>query len=48
MSFRYAAGINKPGFNPLAAQSLLYNLYSWGRNNEGELGLGNLATYSSP
>lgn len=48
MSFRYAAGINKPGFNPLAAQGLLYNLYGWGDNGSGQLGLGNITTYSSP
>ena len=50
MSFRYAAGINKPGFNPLAAQTstLLYNLYSWGINSGGQLGLGNRTNYSSP
>lgn len=48
MSFRYAAGINKPGFNPLAAQSLLYNLYGWGKGVFGILGLGNQNYYSSP
>ena len=48
MSFRYAAGINKPGFNPLAAQSLLYNLFAWGANGSGQLGLGNTTDYSSP
>ena len=42
MSFRYASGIRKPGFNPLAAQTSIevYGLYSWGTNDEGQLGLG--------
>lgn len=50
MSFRYAAGINKPGFNPLGAQTstTLYNLYSWGNNTYGQLGLSNTTAYSSP
>lgn len=50
MSFRYAAGINKPGFNPLAAQTTTtyYNLYGWGSNPYGQLGLGNTTYYSSP
>ena len=50
MSFRYAAGINKPGFNPLAAQTstTYYNLYGWGFNNYGQLGTGNTTNYSSP
>lgn len=50
MSFRYAAGINKPGFNPLAAQPTLYTYYlnSWGWNQFGVLGLGNEDPYSSP
>ena len=50
MSFRYVSGINKPGFNPLAAQTttLLYNLYAWGGNSYGQLGLGNITPYSSP
>ena len=50
MSFRYASGINKPGFNPLAAQTstTLYNLFTWGLNSEGQLGLGNITNYSSP
>jgi len=50
VSFRYVSGINKPGFNPLAAQTTttLYNLFSWGRNSFGELGLGNTTKYSSP
>lgn len=52
MSFRYASGINKPGFNPLAVQTSVTTyepyLYSWGRNNTGQLGLGNLTAYSSP
>ena len=46
----FAGSIVKPGFNPLAAQtpSYTYYLYSWGRNNFGELGLGNTTYYSSP
>jgi len=42
--------IVKPGFNPLGAQTstILYELYSWGRNNSGQLGLGNITNYSSP
>ena len=50
MSFRYASGIRKPGFNPLAAQttSYLYNLFTWGLNSSGQLGLSNRTSYSSP
>ena len=50
MSFRYAAGINKPGFNPLAAQTstTYYNLYSWGQNAYGQLGQGDTSNRSSP
>jgi YD repeat-containing protein len=50
MSFRYGSGIVKPGFNPLGAQTttVLYNLFSWGRNVYGQLGLGNTTVYSSP
>ena len=52
MSFRYASGINKPGFNPLAVQTSVTTyepyLYSWGSNAEGQLGLGNTTSYSSP
>jgi len=49
VSFRYAAGFNKPGFNPLATQtSTFYSLYSWGSNANGALGLGNATYYSSP
>ena len=50
MSFRYSAGFNKPGFNPLATQTstILYNLYGWGVGTGGALGLGNTTTYSSP
>jgi len=50
VSFRYAAGINKPGFNPLATQTstIYYQLYGWGSNGSGQLGLGNVTNYSSP
>lgn len=50
MSFRYGSGINKPGFDPLAAptSTTVYNLYAWGDNNYGQLGLGNVNYYSSP
>jgi hypothetical protein len=50
VSFRYVSGINKPGFNPLAAQTttVFYELYSWGLNGDGQLGLGNITNYSSP
>jgi alpha-tubulin suppressor-like RCC1 family protein len=50
VSFRYAAGINKPGFNPLATQTTTYlnNLYAWGYNGYGGLGLSNTTAYSSP
>lgn len=42
--------IVKPGFNPLAAQTSVttYNLFMWGNNNSGQLGRGNLTSYSSP
>ena len=50
MSFRYGSGINKPGFDALAAQTTTYTyeLWSWGRNHYGQLGLGNTTSYSSP
>jgi alpha-tubulin suppressor-like RCC1 family protein len=50
VSFRYVSGINKPGFNPLAAQTstYLYNLFTWGLNGDGQLGLSNRTNYSSP
>jgi alpha-tubulin suppressor-like RCC1 family protein len=42
--------IVKPGFNPLGAQTSVteFNLYSWGNNATGELGLNNRTLYSSP
>jgi alpha-tubulin suppressor-like RCC1 family protein len=50
MSMRYKGAINKPGFNPLAAPSptYIYNLFSFGLNGNGQLGLGNTTNYSSP
>jgi len=52
MSLRqmFAGSIVKPGLNPLVAPTptYLYNLYSWGGNNYGQLGLGNTTSYSSP
>ena len=52
MSFRYSSGINKPGFNPLGAQTSTNTyfpyLYSWATNDRGQLGLGNVTNYSSP
>ena len=52
MSIRqmFPGSIVKPGFNPLAAPtpSYTYNLYSWGSNNNGQLGLSNTTNYSSP
>jgi len=50
VSFRYVSGINKPGFNPLAAQTTttFYNLFSWGAGQNGKLALGNVTNYSSP
>ena len=51
MSFRYQGAWIQAGlFNPLAAPPpiLLYNLYTWGQNNYGQLGLGNTTNYSSP
>jgi alpha-tubulin suppressor-like RCC1 family protein len=43
--------IVKPGFNPLAEQTsevVAGGLWSWGRNNRGQLGVGNTTSYSSP
>jgi alpha-tubulin suppressor-like RCC1 family protein len=52
MSLRqiFPGGIVKPGFNPLAAQTTttFVNLYGWGQNDAGQLGLGNRTKYSSP
>ena len=46
----FAGSIVKPGFNPLAAGTPIYayNLYAWGGNGNGQLGLGNTTNYSSP
>ena len=46
----FAGSIVKPGLNPLVAPtpSYTYNLYSWGLNTSGQLGLGNRTNYSSP
>jgi alpha-tubulin suppressor-like RCC1 family protein len=46
----FQGSIVKPGFNPLAAQtvSYLYNLFAWGVNNQGQLGTGNTTQYLSP
>ena len=50
MSMRWQAAIIKPGFNPLGTQTTtyLYELWSWGYNAFGRLGLGNTTNYSSP
>ena len=50
MSFKYASGINKPGFNPLSAQTTTIErtLFSWGLNSFGALGLGDITNRSSP
>ena len=51
MSRRYLAGFVQDGlFNPLVAPTptYLYNLFSWGNNSQGQLGLGNITNYSSP
>jgi alpha-tubulin suppressor-like RCC1 family protein len=45
-----AGSIIKPGFNPLAQGTPIYayELYAWGQNANGQLGLNNLTNYSSP
>jgi alpha-tubulin suppressor-like RCC1 family protein len=50
MSYRYPNAIIKPGLNTLVspAPQYTYYLYSWGRGNTGQLGLGNTTNYSSP
>ena len=46
----FLGSIVKPGFNPLVAPtpSYTYYLYGWGGNPQGQLGLGNRTSYSSP
>ena len=51
MSNRYLGGFIQNGlFNPLIAPtpSYLSNLFGWGLNTDGQLGIGNLTNYSSP
>jgi len=50
MSYRYGASYLDPGLNTLAAPSpqYTYNLYAWGYNPNGSLGLGSITNYSSP
>jgi len=51
MSQRYLGGWIQAGlFNPLAAPTgtYLYELWSWGFNTQGQLGLNNITSYSSP
>lgn len=52
MSIRqmFPGSIVKPGFNPLATPPIVYtyNLYSWGQNGSGQLGISNTFGYSSP
>jgi len=46
----FPGSIVKPGFNPLAAQTntTFYNLYAWGQNGFGQLGIGTSSNVSSP
>jgi alpha-tubulin suppressor-like RCC1 family protein len=50
VSYRYGAAFLDPGLNTLTAPtpSYTYYLYSWGANQNGQLGLNNLTYYSSP
>ena len=53
MSIRqmYGGSIVKPGLNTLASPAAIVTyqgLWTWGRNNNGQLGLGNITNYSSP
>ena len=52
MSRRYLGGWIQDGlFNPLAAPgapTYTYELWSWGNNSIGQLGLNNTTYYSSP
>ncbi len=52
MSLRYTgAWLQDGAFNPLVAPTptILYNLYAWGDNSQGEMGVGNTTNYySSP
>ena len=52
MSQRYLAGFIQAGlFNPLVAPpppTYTYELWSWGQNTSGQLGLGDITNRSSP
>ena len=52
MSFRYPDGFISNSINTLTASNTagyyLSQLYSWGRNNLGQLGQNNTTNYSSP
>ena len=50
MSYRYGASYLDPGLNTLVAPTgtLFYNLFTWGDNGRGQLGLNNRTSYSSP
>jgi len=52
VSYRYGASYLDPGLNTLVAPpppTYTYNLYAWGSNNGGQLGLSNTGSiYSSP
>ena len=51
MSYRYSNSFIKPGLNTLTSpspSSYTYELWSWGLNSSGQLGLNNTTNYSSP